>query len=114
MFIDYAVTATWPVARATCQKFGADLPVIRSANDNNHLVWLASNFEIWIGLYQSEIDLKWYWVDGIALEGQFTWWLPGDPNGGLERCVMLFPYHNKWVDQPCGQLKRFVCQITST
>lgn len=70
--------------------------------------------DVWLGLYRSDVDQKWYWVDDTPLAGEFTWWDTGEPNNvfGSERCVQMYEI-GKWNDIFCEKQYRLICHLTS-
>ena len=116
-FIDGNHISTWFVARSTCQNLGADLPVIRSRKDNDFIRSVALAVKpwksVWLGLYRSDVDQRWYWVDDTPLAGGFTWWNPGEPSVSYDRCGNMFEV-GKWNDAGCEKKQfRFICQLSS-
>ena len=115
-FIDYNHITSWSVARASCQNLGADLAIIRSSKENDFIrsvAMAAPLLEVWIGLYRSDVDQNWYWVDDTPLAGEFSWWETGEPsNVDSERCVHMYNI-GKWNDISCENQYRFICHLTS-
>lgn len=91
---------------------GADLPIIRSDEENNfiHSLMKSQNtvtkWGAWIGM-ERKADGKFYWINGVAVEGKYTKWAGGEPNdhGGTEDCVNLYGVHSGhdsyWNDFSC-------------
>ena len=88
----------------------ADLPIIRSATENNFIFDLITKRErvtlwgTWLGLYR-KADTKFYWIDDTALVGQYSAWGRGEPNNYHEKCGHMFgkePRAGKWNDNLCS------------
>lgn len=91
---------------------GADLPIIRAAQENQFIFNLTSNtagrtqWGVWLGLF-GKPDNVFHWVDGTPLAGNYNAWNRGEPNnyrGALENCVQIYATTSnagKWNDIPC-------------
>lgn len=85
-------------ARSRCQELGGDLPIIKSADQNEFIFSLARNqtgvskWGVWLGLTRNADDAKFYWIDGSPLEGGYDNWKMDEPNDleGHEDCVNLY------------------------
>ena len=107
--------SNWSDARISCQTHAADLPVVRSAEENTFILDMilnkpnVSKVGVWLGLYREDDDF--HWVDGAPLAGQYSAWAKGEPNNSLnrEKCVHILKYKDerggKWNDRMC-QSKR--------
>ena len=107
-FISPKVTATFSDARRRCKSLGADLAMIKSANENNFLYNLvkisAAPKPAWIGL-KRKADNKFYWLDNTPVEGNYQRWKDGEPNdsGGNEDCGHMLTHKNvPWNDASCS------------
>ncbi len=103
-------TLKWNDARTTCQNLGGDLAIIRSEDENNFITDLVMKQQpvpdlgAWIGLYRKN-DTKFYWIDDTPLEGQYSAWASGEPNGLHTKCVHTLTALiklGKWNDNYCG------------
>ena len=115
-------SSNWSDARKSCQTHAADLPVVRSAEENTFILDMilnkpnVSKVGVWLGLYREDNDF--HWVDGVPLAGQYSAWAEGEPNnsGNKEKCVHMFKNkkerRGKWNDRMCqGERKLAVlCQ----
>ena len=67
-------------ARNECKKLGADLPVIKSTEENTFFLKLTEDRgETWLGMY-AEMNNDFHWVDGTSVADTFSAWAPGEPN----------------------------------
>jgi len=89
---------------------GADLPIIRSATENNFILDLirkqetVTHWGAWLGLYR-KADTKFYWIDDTPLEGQYSAWGSGEPNFNHEKCAHVYGKGSrpgKWNDMSCS------------
>ena len=108
-------------ASQKCKSYGARLPVIKSAVENNFIYNLllrkgaSAGAGVFIGLVRQQADKKFYWIDGTLLEGHFEAWNVREPNnyGGKENCAQVYRSNSKWNDLPCGSgspIKGILCQ----
>ncbi|XP_068736547.1 versican core protein-like isoform X1 [Montipora capricornis] len=107
-YISPTVTATFSDARRRCKSLGADLAMIKSANENNFLYNLvkisAAPKPAWIGL-KRKADNKFYWLDNTPVQGNYQRWKDGEPNdsGGNEDCGHMLTHKNgPWNDASCS------------
>ena len=117
-YIDDTPTQHFSTAREACQSRGADLPIIKSTDENEFIVDLIFKQDTvtlggaWIGIQRDPGDHKLYWIDGTPVDGGYTAWIPGDPNnvGGKQNCVQILgelgagleEYRAKWNDNRCS------------
>ena len=103
-------TLKWSDARATCQTYGADLPIIRSADENKFILDLVKSqptvqeWGAWLGLYRKPPNEEFYWIDDTPLAGHFSAWSSGEPNNNAEKCVHIYPrygHQGNWNDNKC-------------
>ena len=84
-YIDDTPTQTWNAARQASQRHGADLPIIKSAEENQFIIDLvfAQNTitwgGAWIGILRNQTDDKLYWIDGTPVARGYTAWAPTNP-----------------------------------
>ena len=103
-------TLKWSDARRTCQNFGGDLAIIKSADENKFIFDLTKKqktvtaWGVWLGLYR-KADKKFYWIDDTPLAGQYSDWGRGEPNDpAKEKCGNMFGTgsgQGKWNDLRC-------------
>lgn len=98
-----------------CQKLGATLPVIKSAEENDFLLSLMKdNGNPWLGMEAPNGDNDFYWADGTSVAETFSAWNTGEPNyPGQENCAYMYVtggQKGKWNNNPCGQSWFTVCQ----
>ena len=127
-YIDDSRHLGWSAARQECQKIGADLAIITSAQQQSFIFDLVKKqnkltaWGVWIGL-QRKADSKFYWVDGTPLEGHYKNWNVGEPNnyrGAREDCGHMYGKQTgtgqagTWNDLPCGNRgpSGLLCQKT--
>ncbi|XP_061169376.1 perlucin-like [Saccostrea echinata] len=108
----------WTEAGSFCNRMGAKLAEIETAEENNFLrLHAIDNYQqtggsFWIGGTDVLIDGQWIWIT-TQKRMSYTDWNPGEPNGALrESCLML---HNgksnfHWNDQPCDSKLFFICE----
>lgn len=104
-------SSNWSDARTSCQTHAADLPVVRTADENTFILDMilnkptVSRFGVWLGLYRQDDDF--HWIDGAPLAGQYSAWAEGEPNNfrKKEKCVHMLKNRGerrgKWNDQIC-------------
>ena len=112
---------TWMEAESDCEKSGAHLTSINSAEEQAFVTKLHDPTRVlitWIGGIRDGSSFK--WIDGSAFTYQN--WNSGEPNdgqgGGKEVCMELYSapgtnFHEKWNDIPCDMNRRangFVCK----
>ena len=99
-------------ARDRCEELGGNLPIIRSAEENQFIfdqiknVQGISKWGVWIDA-DRKADGKFVWGDGTPLKGHYTNWNRGEPNdnGGIEDCVHMYSQKTRhksfWNDMRC-------------
>ena len=100
-------------ARQQCQDLGADLPVIKSAEENDFILNLIKDKgQTWLGMHGN--NNVFYWVDGTAVADTFSAWNVGEPsNPGLEDCVYMYvdeERKGKWNNDRCYKERNVICQ----
>lgn len=98
-----------------CQKLGATLPVIKSAEENDFLQSLMKdNGNPWLGMEAPSGDNDFYWADGTSVAETFSAWNTGEPNyPGKENCAYMYANGDrkgKWNNNPCDGSWFTVCQ----
>lgn len=106
---------TWKDAETYCQTNDLNLAVVQTDDDWYRLNAAAESKGLtatgWIGLYQNIYD--WYWSSNGVFwmnPGFITYWEPGQPDnlGGIEYCCTI-DSSGFWADNPCTDLKPFIC-----
>ena len=112
-------TKTWNEAESDCEKSGAHLTSINSAEENAFISKLhdpTSVHNTWIGGIRDGNSFK--WKDGSAFN--YENWRSEQPNNhlGKQACMEINSYpgkeqHDKWNDIQCDMTNRsdgFVCK----
>lgn len=110
--------STWNRGEEECLKLCANLPVIKSAAENDFLVDLMENdgwsFHFWLGMESVNRDNVFQWVDGTQVADGFSAWAPGEPNlRGIENCAYMYMTGLKkgwWNNNECWRIRSLVCQ----
>ena len=113
-YIHDTPTKRWLDARQKCQAMGADLPIIRSQEENQFILDLLKGRNDRVGIVgawlrlQRRADSRFYWVDGSPLQGHYQNWAIGEPNNAKrnENCAYLYNINGEgasgqWNDDPC-------------
>ncbi|XP_070941988.1 CD209 antigen isoform X4 [Macaca nemestrina] len=102
----------WHDSITACQEVGAQLVVIKSAEEQNFLQLQSSrsNRFAWMGLSDLNQEDTWQWVDDSPLSTSFKqYWNRGEPNNiGEEDCVEF--NGNGWNDDKCSAAKFWICK----
>uniref|UniRef100_A0A8D2FXC0 CD209 molecule n=1 Tax=Theropithecus gelada TaxID=9565 RepID=A0A8D2FXC0_THEGE len=102
----------WHDSITACQEVGAQLVVIKSAEEQNFLQLQSSrsNRFTWMGLSDLNHEGTWQWVDGSPLLPSFKqYWNKGEPNNiGEEDCAEF--RGNGWNDDKCNLAKFWICK----
>ena len=98
-----------------CQQLGANLPVIKSATENQFLLsFVEDRGESWLGMEAVNGDNDFKWLDGTSVAETFSAWAHGEPNyPGRENCAYMYVTGSKegeWNNNPCDRLYHIVCQ----
>ncbi|XP_077995615.1 macrophage mannose receptor 1-like [Glandiceps talaboti] len=115
---------SWETARQSCVRFGADLATDKNVNTHDFIKGVVKNMNtagcnpiwdcnVWFGLHYSQ-STGYKWVDGTSLQGGFTPWNPGEPNGSPSSNWCL-EYEIKsggvmWNDHGCPTHRRYICE----
>ncbi len=102
----------WADARRFCQRFGADLLVIDTDEEDERLAGAfdESVGDVWIGLTDAAREGDYRWVDGSADARQD--WGRGEPNNsGNEDCVHYWHRGADWNDAQCASSLGFICEL---
>ena len=103
-------------AREECQKLYADLPVLKSEEENRDLANLMGQIgEPCLGMEATgNNDFK--WIDGTSVSATFSAWNTGESNNpGVENCASMYvdqKKRGKWnYNNPCmDAVHSVVCQ----
>uniref|UniRef100_A0A287CW99 CD209 antigen-like protein C n=1 Tax=Ictidomys tridecemlineatus TaxID=43179 RepID=A0A287CW99_ICTTR len=109
----------WNDSVTACQEVGAQLVIIKSAEEQNFLQLTSKNKgSTWMGLSDLNKEGTWLWVDGSPLffpicrrsEGEFMkFWNEGEPNShGEEDCAEF--RGDGWNDSRCDLEKFWICK----
>lgn len=96
----------WAAADAACEKRGAHLAVIGSADEDALVREVAGQSERWLGMWAPPVAAgmtqQFRWANGDT--SGFRAFAAGEPNdeGGAETCVSFDPTVSGWRDRPCG------------
>lgn len=100
---------SWTQAKQKCIDMGGHLVTITSQGEQDFIESInSSNDRFWIGGYR-DASYNWYWVTGE--KWNYTNWGSGEPSGGDEDCVAVWP--QKWNDMRSGNLGEqtgFICE----
>ncbi|XP_030836975.1 macrophage mannose receptor 1-like [Strongylocentrotus purpuratus] len=114
--IKYTPRATPSDARETCQSYGGDLAIIKTAEVNAFLKELLPPFnpsDIWL-CYLFGIRMidrgSFYWLDDTPL--RYSAWRDPEPdNDGDEDCATLSSDSDMgWLDIACSRKQPFICE----
>ncbi|CAH1238978.1 SNED1 [Branchiostoma lanceolatum] len=106
-------TLSYPDARASCVRDGAELFNIHSRADNEWLTRVLRQWQrrtgkrrdVWLGLTDEDTEGTFAWEDGTAFDATgYTNWDEGAPaaNTGLRDCVFMSKRHGwRWYIQKC-------------
>ncbi|XP_047387894.1 CD209 antigen-like protein E [Sciurus carolinensis] len=100
----------WHDSVTACQEEGAQLVIIKSAEEQSFLQQTSKNKgSTWMGLSDQNQEATWHWVDGSPLSRSFKYWNPGEPNNvGEEDCAEFTG--DGWNDAKCDTEKFWVCK----
>ena len=115
------IARTWSDARAKCrQQLRGDLAQIADATEN---VFIRSRISAisWIGDTDSAAEGLWIWANngvplwrgttnGSALNGQYSSWASGEPNGSGD-CGAFYT-SGQFDDANCNSTLAFVCEVS--
>ncbi|XP_055096234.1 CD209 antigen isoform X8 [Symphalangus syndactylus] len=105
----------WQDSVTACQEVGAQLVIIKSAEEQNFLQLQSSrsNRFAWMGLSDVNQEGTWQWVDGSPLSPSFKhYWNRGEPNNiGEEDCAEFSG--NGWNDDKCNHAKFWICKMSA-
>uniref|UniRef100_A0A8C4SLW9 C-type lectin domain-containing protein n=1 Tax=Erpetoichthys calabaricus TaxID=27687 RepID=A0A8C4SLW9_ERPCA len=117
-------TKTWLSSRRDCINEGGDLVSIESPSENQYVILVKLNFnlfnnsflatsDVWTGLNDLEISNYFTWSSSDIV--RFTYWDSGEPNNhNGENCVEMGITANGssyWNDLNCDAMRDWICQI---
>ncbi|XP_012374545.1 CD209 antigen [Dasypus novemcinctus] len=105
----------WHDSIAACQEVGAQLVVIKTAEEQNFLQVKTSksNRFTWMGLSDLKHEGTWHWLDGSYLLLSFMkYWNKGEPNSSGEEDCAEFRGEG-WNDSKCDDNKFWICKKTA-
>ena len=99
---------TYLDAKTQCESDGANLITPRCHAENNLIMSLIPEENIWIGINDLDQEGKFVYLDGSDVS--FTNWNSGEPNnyGGDEDAVET-RNDGLWNDMPIDSFNRFIC-----
>ncbi|XP_015256517.1 PREDICTED: C-type lectin domain family 4 member E-like, partial [Cyprinodon variegatus] len=120
-------TSNWNESRDSCRDLGGDLVKIDSKEEQMFLnirvrdLMKRDEDMFWIGLTDSEIEGRWFWVDGSRLNESLTFWRSEQPDDlsyghvkdadcvrmGLQKKVADL---RTWFDISCNQTQKSICE----
>ncbi|KAG5854944.1 hypothetical protein ANANG_G00043450 [Anguilla anguilla] len=101
----------WTDSRSDCIKWGADLVIIESEEEQRFINKKIKDFT-WIGLSYSAAKGNWLWVNGTPL--QKGSWGKGKSDGKNEfGCAMIAPNVNAWDASHCSNDHNFICETNA-
>ena len=115
-YLNIKKMSTWNQGEEECLKLCANLPVIKSAAENDFLLSLMENYSwhVWLGMESGNGDNVFQWVDGTQVAGGFSAWAQGEPNfPGAENCGQMYTTgvnKGKWNNLACLSSSSLVCQ----
>ena len=103
----------WDAARVACEALGpgSHLATVADANENQAVLNLAMNNDVWIAGTDAGNEGNWIWYQNDPFS--FQNWRSGEPNNGSgnEDCMVLEGMRGgTWDDRSCGESRRFVCE----
>ncbi|XP_024116836.1 hepatic lectin [Oryzias melastigma] len=114
---------SWKDSQAYCERQGAHLPIIHTAEEQTFLWELLPRAHwnaYWFGISDERIEDDWKWVDGTSVEKSF--WAEGEPNNHInEDCGYIVKTQvlervaiRSWYDAPCEMSIKFTCEKEMT
>ncbi len=107
-----AVDKSYADAEVACADLGGTLAMPKTSVIQAVINSMQASYA-WIGLSDRETENTFMWADRTLL-GSFTYWNPGQPQGGTgENCVYMENAY-LWHDYPCEDAHDYFCQIPDT
>ncbi|XP_073672064.1 uncharacterized protein [Paramisgurnus dabryanus] len=98
---------SWSDSRRYCKEKAAELIIINNREEQDFIMNKYDKDGHWIGLSDNEVEGRWKWADGTALN--FVFWKNGAPNGGTaESCAKS--ESSGWNDISCEILNKWICE----
>ena len=94
-------------ARRKCKEMLADLPIIKSEQENTFIFSLMSDQEkLWVRLGMRRNNSQLLWFDGISAEKsnttrRYNAWGGNEPTNGTDENCAYLGGDKKWNDNPC-------------
>jgi hypothetical protein len=105
-YFESSVKSSWIDAEASCVKNDSHLASLHSASD---LMGVAkSSSHVWIGLNDRDMEGKYGWTDGSALN--YVNWTRSKPNVAPDQKDCILVVHGDWEVRNCSEEHKFVCQ----
>ena len=102
---------SWYGAEGFCQAAGGHLASVGSSATKDYLtkgMAERGHDEAWFGGSDREEEGTWKWAECAPWD--FTFWNPGEPNGGeIQNCLQYDHSHAGWDDVQCTHERFFVC-----
>ena len=105
---------TWLDARAQCTALGMDLATVTTDSENQLIVSLVGDIEVFVGGSDRAVEGAFVWTDGTSIT--FSNWRdnpdpnPDEPNNGngnyQEDCILIQgQLAGVWDDRPCDSIE---------
>ncbi|KAF7652300.1 hypothetical protein LDENG_00098630, partial [Lucifuga dentata] len=97
---------TWTEAQDHCRRYYTDLVSVRNEVENQMIMKVASDLEVWIGLFRD----PWKWSDNS--NSSFRYWRPSQTvyPSKMKWCIaMIHSESGKWGDRSCKEMHPFIC-----
>ncbi|HEY5921881.1 MAG TPA: lectin-like protein [Kofleriaceae bacterium] len=103
--------ADWYTAEAACEAEGAHLVVIGGVAENNFMLKLDPDGDIWVGMSDHVAEGTYRWLTGAAVAAGYTNWQLTQPNNaGLDEDCGEMNADGGWNDNGCQYLQTYVCE----
>ena len=99
---------TFSAAQANCELKQANLVTVNNINEHKFLSVLMGRYGAWNGLNSLNDTEVFEWISGE--KGNFTNWLPGQPNKRYHCIHMLQKGEHKWRTKACSSTLRSICE----
>ncbi|XP_041635633.1 uncharacterized protein LOC121504688 [Cheilinus undulatus] len=114
-FVFYPVWSTWSNAESVCSQVGGNLASLHTPEERRFtLQLLSSHSSVWLGGYQQQKNVSWFWSDGDSFSIR-DWTNQGQGNTREGRaCLQLDPKNGELNSAPCGELKFYICSTKAS